>query len=273
MSIELKIKNFLEQKKPEILENHSLLRNQNLEFIFELANIIQSQIYGIEDKKITQIVIECLTIIQKIKKNKISFVKNKELILKNNSIWTNEEELNLIEKNFFDPKKMIIQTENNEDLIFDKILEIRENELESFLKIQPDLNIKINKKFIISNPFISTLLKKLALDQISFFMFKKMNSDSSRLFSLSKVDQNHPLNQEFKINKKDVIFCYINMQEMDQPKIQRSGSVFDSYEIKSHPVKQIFHKMIDVKIPVSFKGFNLNIEVPVWTGTIVCEDV
>lgn len=273
MSVELKIKTFLEEKSPEILKDYSLLKNQPISFINDLFSIFNNSIYGIEDPKINQIVIECLSLYQKVKKNKVSFSKHKGNILLNHNNWVKDGDFLSIEEKLFNPKLLVSETDNNEDDIILNIINFRKQELLEFLKSNQTLDISLDKKFNLENPLVSNYIKKLCLDQISAYMFEKINSDNLRLFAISKVNSEHPLAKEFKLNKKEVIFCYINMQEMDQPKISRTTSLFDSYEVKNHTVKNVFHKMMNLELSFIFEGKNLSVRLPVWTGTIVCENL
>ena len=214
--------------------------------------------------------IEAITIHNRFKKNKIAYSQIKDQIIISYPQWTRAEELDSLASFFFNYESTIDSSEISETIVWKAIEKIRESELTHFIENNDIFNLNFSNDLKIKNPQMSSFIKKLCLDQISFKILGRVNSQINQLFSLVKFDQKH--NMGMPLPEGQVIFAYINMNKMDTPKTPRFGSVFDSYEVSNHKVIGIFHKNIKLQVSINIGTKYIVVDTEIWCGNIVCEE-
>ena len=260
------------EKNPEILSNPKLIKHYPVLLSKKIIDQTQKIVNEIKDSKQSQVIVEALIVNNKFKNSKMLFNQLKNKILMTEPNWVNESDFLQIENKIFNLNKKIEDIEINENLICMEIDLIRKAEILDYIKNTGSSFIQLNNDFTNKFKYGTTFLKKKVLDKLSFDLFMKYNSNYLQLFSLKKFDKNVKDNVIGNIGENEVIFSYINMNKMDIPKIPRFGSVFDSYTISEHKVKNVYHKNLKVSVPINIENQMIQIETELFMGTIVCEE-
>jgi hypothetical protein len=264
------IQDFL-KNHPDLINNPEGIRNCPIKASLTLS---EAFLELKKDPTCLGLIIESLSVSNRYKKNKITFKQLKDNLLYNAVPWVTENELNVIEANFFNLNKKISETEINESILWAEIEKVRKSELSKLLENdnQEEIEFNLNDHFKKNNPTLSLFLKKKVLDQTSLEMFGKINSKINQLFSVNKIEQKHYLNENDLIEKDETVFAYINLNKMETPKIPRFGSIFDPYEVHHYKVKNIYHKQIKSKVSFDFGNKKVIVNCDIWVGNIICED-
>lgn len=264
------IQDFL-NKNPELLDNPEKIKSFSIK---ESVDLIENFNHIKQNPSCSGLMIESLSVINRFKKNKIIFNQLKDSLLLNSNLWVTEEELKEIENNFFSLNKKISETEINESILWQEIENIRKQELKNFIEktIMNEIEFTLNDDFKKRNTTLSLFLRKKVLDNVSLEMFGKVNAKVNQLFSISKIDKHHFLNENNLINKKETVFAYINLNRMESPKIPRFGSIFDPYEVHHYKVKNVFHRQVKSKVCFEFEHKKIIVNCDIWLGNIVCEE-
>src|SRR5690606_32794643 len=81
---------------------------------------------------------------------------------------------------------------------------------------------------------------------------------------------NHQTNDflEYKINKKQIAFAYIDMNPLTVPKFRRFATILSSHEGVGFPVNEVIHLTNELNIQCVIAGREVFVKVPVWYGFI-----